>query len=129
MKKLSITCLFLLGVWSLPSWGQQQSLIVGKWSMHQVVRNGEDVTAEHNPAKDRWIEFHADGTFNSDGTPYGPNSGRYELAGENTLYLDSDAGEEDDSNWKYEIKQNQMTWEGLGSEFAREFVIVHSRNP
>jgi len=95
--------------------------------MHQVIQQGKDVSAEPNPNTDRWIEFRADGTFHSDDRPYGPNSGRYTLEALGILFLDSDAGEHDDSRWMYVIEED-ITWQG-GSDWAEAFVIIHHCTP
>jgi hypothetical protein len=43
---------------------------------------------------------------------------------ENTLLLDSDAGPEDDSQWKITIQNDTMRWQGFGSEWADGFYII-----
>jgi hypothetical protein len=100
----------------------------GKWMMWQVIQDGNDVSAEHNPHQERYIIFFEDGTFESGGRPYGLNTGRYEYSPEDgILYLISDAGPEDDSQWKVNLENDTMTWEGLGSEWANRFRIIHRR--
>jgi hypothetical protein len=101
----------------------------GKWMMHQVLQDGEDVTEEHNPQQDRYIIFWEDGIFESGGTPYGSNTGRYTYAPEEgSLFLDSDAGPDDDSRWKVTIEQDTMKWQGVGGEWANRFRIIHHRS-
>ena len=96
--------------------------IIGRWAMVKVSDGGEDVTSEHNPARDRRIEFRADGAFISDGQPFGRNSGRWEFDPmSKVLYLDSDAGEDDDSYWIVRFKDKHMNWQGTRSEFAKRF--------
>ena len=102
----------------------------GKWMMWQVIQDGNDVSAEHNPQAERYIIFYEDGAFESGGRPYGLNTGRYEYSPEDgILYLISDAGPEDDSRWKVTIESDTMTWNGLGSEWANRFRITHRRAP
>ena len=48
--------------------------LVGRWSMDKVLQNDQNVTAEHNPENDRWIQFNSDNTFTSGGTPFGENT-------------------------------------------------------
>ena len=102
--------------------------IIGKWSMEQVKDTDRDVSQLHNPQKDRWIEFHQNGTFVSDGTPYGKNTGRWKIdASLSELYLDSDAGQDDDSYWHIRFYQDVMIWKGRKSDFTTRFTINHKR--
>ncbi len=102
--------------------------ITGKWRMYKVIQNGKDVTSEHNPNNDRFLILKSDSTFESGGAPYGKNTGRYLFSsGDKTLFLDSDAGPEDDSKWKVGISNDTMYWQGYGSEWAGNFELVHLR--
>lgn len=104
----------------------QASDIAGHWMMHAVYQEGRDVTSEHNPEKDRYIIFKEDGTFESGGSPWGKNTGKYTyLAADKSLFLDSDAGEEDDSNWVVSMNGDTLSWRGVGTAWAEEFQIVH----
>lgn len=106
-----------------------ESLLIGRWDMAQVYDGGEDVTAEHNPAGNRWVAFASEGTFISDGDPYGRNAGRwtYDPATQE-LYLDSDAGEGDDSYWIVQVEGDEMHWQGARSAFTKRFEIVHVKH-
>ncbi|MBI1183521.1 hypothetical protein GC194_04585 [bacterium] len=95
--------------------------------MTRITNDGVDVSSEHNPQNDRWIELNADHTFVSDGTPFGRNTGRWSITKEGWLWLDSDAGEADDSYWTYNISGNEMRWQGQKFEFSKHFVIEHIR--
>jgi len=102
--------------------------ITGKWMMHTVYESGNDVTKVHNPDVDRWIEFKSDGSFKSGGTPYGINTGSYNLDPRTLeLFIDSDSGEDDDSRWTVRFEDDRMIWKGLGSERAENFRLVHVR--
>ncbi|WP_163715784.1 lipocalin-like domain-containing protein [Mangrovibacterium lignilyticum] len=102
--------------------------ISGKWMMHQVIQDGQDVTAEHNPHGDRYIILKPDSTFESGGQPFGKNTGKYSFnAGKGTLFLDSDTGPEDDSQWKVTLTKDTMHWQGYGSEWADDFELIHVR--
>lgn len=108
--------------------GALTDALVGRWTMATVVQDGRDVTAEHNPAGDRYVVFHADGTFETGGTPYGRNTGRWTFdEGTQELYLDSDAGEGDDSYWTVTFDGDAMRWQGARSEFTERFVVTHMR--
>ncbi len=122
-----VMVILLLMIGSSSCSAQKKSPLWGKWSMHQVWQHGENVTKQHNPQQDRWIEFSQNGTFRSNGTPYGPNSGGYHIESDGTLFIDSDAGPDDDSRWNYSFKEGHMTWTGVGSEFAKGFVIIYQR--
>ena len=100
------------------------------WKMMQVTSEGEDVTQEHNPNNDRFIQFKPDGTFKSGGTPMGVNTGKYILdINAGTLFLDSDAGEDDDSKWNVQIGSNQMVWTGIGSAWHQNFKLTFEKIP
>ena len=102
--------------------------LVARWEMERVFDNGQEVTSEHNPKGNRWIEFKSDGSFESGGDPYGNNTGTYSLNYElKSLYIDSDVGDDDDSQWIIEIEGDKMTWEGTGAEWAERFKLVHRR--
>ena len=101
----------------------------GKWLMHKVIQNGQDVTAEHNPHNERYIILKEDGSFESGGRPYGKNTGKYVFdSDKHTLFLDSDVGPNDDSQWYVNIKNDTMHWQGYGSEWAEDFQIIQIRS-
>ena len=102
--------------------------LIGKWQMHKVIQSGVDVSEEHNPNNDRIITIYADSTFETNGTPFGKNMGKYKYDNvEMTLFLDSDAGPEDDSQWKVRFSEDTMYWQGFGTEWADEFELIHIR--
>ncbi|RED99414.1 lipocalin family protein [Marinoscillum furvescens] len=119
----TFTLLFIVSLFT----PQNDSTLYGKWIMYKVLEGGEDVTSTHNPEADRFIIFKPNGTFESGGTPYGKNTGKFTFQENNTLYLDSDAGSEDDSYWTWEISGSEMTWTGVGSPRAEQFTIIHRR--
>lgn len=99
----------------------------GKWSMDRVLQNDQNVTAEHNPENDRWIQFKEDKTFTSGGTPFGENSGTWYLKNDNkVLYLDSSV-ENDDSEWDLVIHGDEMQWTGIGDPGKEAFTLIYSR--
>ena len=102
--------------------------LMGQWAMDHVYDSGQDVTDQHNPAGNRWISFIADGSFVPDGDPHGRNAGQW-IFDEQTseLYLDSDAGEGDDSYWIVSFEEEQMRWKGARSDFTARFELVHVR--
>ena len=105
-------------------------MVAGKWWMNTVLDSGNDVTKEEpfNPEGNRWIEFKADGSYNSDGDPYGPNTGNWKLMGSGDsleIFLDSDAGEGDDSYWLLSFEEEQMRWKGSRSSFTERFEIIY----
>jgi len=102
--------------------------IVGQWSMETVFEMGRDVTADHDPSDNRWIAFAVDGTFVSDGDPHGRNTGHWRIHEDTReLFLDSDAGEDDDSYWIVQIEDDSMRWKGTRSAFTERFEIIHAR--
>jgi len=108
--------------------------IIGKWKMIKVKELSEDVTERHNPDKNRWIRFIEDrniergGLFESGRDNVKENSGKWFYdKNENELYLDSDAGEDDDSYWLVTIEGNTMFWKGRKFEFNKRFEIEYER--
>jgi len=96
--------------------------------MYQVLQSGQDVTAEHNPNNERYLILKKDSTFETGGRPFGANTGKYAFDREKkTLFLDSDAGPDDDSYWKVSVKGDTMHWQGYGSEWADHFELIHVR--
>ena len=100
----------------------------GTWAMEKVYDHTTDVTDQHNPQNDRWITFAKDGSFKSGGTPTGENAGQWiYTATNNQLFLDSDAGEGDDSYWLIQIDKDNMNWAGARSSFTERFKLTFSR--
>jgi len=108
--------------------------ISGKWMMVKVLELSEDVTNNHNPGNNRWISFIAE--------PDTPDSWRFESGTgedrentgkwfyntkENVLFLDSDAGEGDDSYWEVSFKADSMYWKGRKFEFNKRFEIFYKK--
>lgn len=111
-----------------PALGPVEAQLVGRWTMERVLDRGDDVTGVHNPAGDRYVVLHADGSFESGGEPYGLNTGRWYFdPGYNELTLDSDLGDADDTFWIVEVEGDRMEWAGVRSETARRFRIVSRR--
>ncbi|MBN7812414.1 hypothetical protein J0A68_15785 [Algoriphagus sp. H41] len=119
-----ILLLFLL------SCGQSDQLdqkIIGTWTMEKVYEYENDVTEKHNPAQDRWIEFKSDGTFVSDGQPFGRNTGRWTADNEaSILYIDSDV-DDDDSEWSVTFDKDLSTWTGIGHPRKENTKLIHKR--
>ena len=108
--------------------------IPGKWKMDKVMEESEDVTQIHNPDNNRWIRFEKQsdivngGLFESGSWDKTENTGKwYYDEKENEMYLDSDAGEDDDSYWSITIKNDTMKWKGRRFEFNKRFEILHTR--
>ena len=101
--------------------------ILGKWYMSKVYELDQDVTAKHNPQNNRWIDFNSNGTFKSGGDPVGENTGKWSIKNDSTLFIDSDAGENDDSYWVLNFDGDNMKWQGAKFEFNKRFIIEHER--
>lgn len=130
MRNLFILYLLLLLI--LTSCQPETSVfdrLIGEWKMEKIIQDSSDVTEEHNPFNERTLIFNSDSTFVSDGRPYGKNTGRWnidESSGE--LFLDSDAGEGDDSYWLVELEnENKMLWKGTRSDFTERFMLIHKK--
>jgi hypothetical protein len=101
--------------------------ITGKWLIYKVIQDGQDVSAEHNPPGERYLIFKIDSSFESGGRPFGGNRGKYTLDENYNLFLDSDAGSDDDSYWNVLVSGDTMYWQGFGSEWAENFQIIQIR--
>ena len=101
-------------------------LIIGKWKMIKVVELSKDVTEKHNPDNNRWISFKEDSTFESGAGEKKDNTGRWSIDNKE-LFLDSDAGENDDSYWEVKFDGNIMDWQGKRFEFNKRFEIIHEK--
>ena len=126
MKKITLVlaAFFIISV----AWSKKpEKKILGTWSMYKVFEYDKDVTEKHNPKNNRWIEFKSDGTFISDGDPFGRNTGRWKVDNKNSiLFIDSDI-EDDDSEWKVSIKGDEMIWTGIGHPRKENTKLVHKR--
>ena len=106
--------------------------IIGKWKMIKVREMSKDVTEQHNPENNRWIRFMPDsvaevkGTFESGRGDSTENTGKWILDGDE-LFIDSDAGQDDDSYWGVTFKNDKMFWMGRRFEFNKRFEIAHER--
>lgn len=96
--------------------------------MVTVLEGNQDITPIHNPDNDRWIEFRKDGTFSSGGGPQGANSGSYQVDNHaNTLFLDSDAGDGDDSNWQLQFRDHLLYMRGIGTNRQEMTTVICER--
>jgi len=92
----------------------------------------KDVTEEHNPGNNRWIKFMPDsaeemkGIFESGRGEDKENTGKW-VINENELFIDSDAGQNDDSYWEISFDADKMYWKGRRFEFNKRFEIVHEK--
>jgi len=95
--------------------------------MDKVYEYDIEVTEKHNPKKERWIEFKTDGSFVSDGEPFGRNTGKWTADNQQmVLFLDS-AVDDDDSEWKVSFTAELMLWTGIGHPRKEETRLVHRR--
>lgn len=129
IKKQFSKTLIIAGLLFLAGCSSQsiENQIVGRWSMDRVLQHDNDVTAEHNPEGDRWIEFFEDKTFKTGGTPYGENTGTWYLKeGGTILYLESSV-ENDDSEWNLTLREDEMQWTGIGDPGKEAYTLIHVR--
>ncbi|MEP7266345.1 MAG: glycoside hydrolase family 43 C-terminal domain-containing protein [Saprospiraceae bacterium] len=89
-------------------------LIIGKWAMLKVYEYETDQSLKHNPNQNRWIQFNKDGTFLSDGDPFGKNTGRWKLDNKDSQLLIDSEVDDDDSEWKINFKKDTLIWTGIG---------------
>ena len=129
-QKLQRAIYFFIVQLMIISCSQNETLernILGKWEMEKVYEYDQDVTSKHNPNNNRWIMFNEDGTFISDGDPFGRNTGRWTTDDENsTIFIDSDV-DDDDSEWKVTLQNNTSIWTGLGQPRKENTKLVFSK--
>ncbi|WP_127122315.1 hypothetical protein [Chryseotalea sanaruensis] len=122
--------ILLLAVMITTSCKQSEKLdvkIIGTWTMEKVYEYDNDVTDNHNPENNRWIEFKTDGSFVSDGAPFGRNTGSWTADNNNSiLYIDSEI-DDDDSEWKVTFDHDQTIWTGIGHPRKENTKLIHKR--
>lgn len=114
----------------IASCGQSEKLgkkIIGTWTIEKVYEYGKDVTNKHNPDKDRWIEFRPNGTFVSDGKPFGPNKGRWTTDDNNFILFIGSEVDDDDSKWKVTFNHDSTSWTGIGHPIKENTKQIHKR--
>ena len=129
MGSIRILILLSLLSWACSPKPTLSEQLMGKWHIHKVVIRGMDVSGEHNPDNDRWICFFHDGNYAGDGGKPGKNSGRYSLDEVTAvLMLDSDAGEDDDTNWIVHFSRDTLVMQGIGTPRQENSFIYAVRN-
>ncbi len=99
--------------------------LLGKWTMEKVYEYGGDSSLKHNPNHNRYFQFNPDGTFISDGDPFGRNTGRWTVDNEKSiLFIDSDV-EDDDSEWNVMMAGDSTIWTGIGHPRKENTKLVH----
>jgi hypothetical protein len=125
--KVILSVMISLALVACQSASTLEERLTGAWTMHQVYEYDADVTEKHNPSGNRWVEFNSDGTFVSDGDPFGQNTGRWKADNETTvLIIDSDV-DDDDSEWNVSFEGNLMIWTGIGHPRKENTRLVHQR--
>jgi hypothetical protein len=128
MKKTTILFFLLFLVLSCSTSETMDKKLIGKWTMEKVYEYDQDVTAKHNPNKNRYLVFNADGSFISDGDPFGRNTGRWSVDMEKSvLHIDSDV-EDDDSEWNVSFNGDETTWTGIGHLRKENTRLVHKKS-
>lgn len=100
--------------------------------MTKVLDRSVDVTKKHNPENNRWIRFIKDekvkngGIFESGQDDKKENTGRWSINGFE-IFIDSDAGDDDDSYWQVIIDGDKMHWIGQRFDFNKRFEIFYKK--
>ncbi len=127
MNKYIISIITLFILVSCVASEKLNKKIIGEWTMEKVYEFDTDVTAKHNPNNNRWIKFNEDGTYISDGDPFGRNTGKWRVNNEKSvLFIDSDV-DGDDSEWNVTLKEDEMIWMGIGQPRKENTRIIHKR--
>ena len=133
LKSLSLIALVTLTFFTFCS--KDKSLagrIIGTWKMSKVLELSENVTEQHNPDNNRWIRFMIDpeiengGIFESGRDNKTENTGKW-FINQVELFIDSDAGDDDDSYWQIVINENKMHWKGKRFDFNKRFEIFYDK--
>jgi hypothetical protein len=128
MKIITTLVFTLLILMSCTSSDTLDKKLIGKWTMEKVYEYDVDQTTKHNPKNNRYVVFNADGTFLSDGDPFGKNTGRWSVDNtKSVLVIDSDV-DDDDSEWKVSIEGDETTWTGMGHPRKENTKLVHKRS-
>lgn len=134
MKK-AIQYIIVIFLLTYISCGEDTSLrgkMEGKWIMTRVLDRSQDVTKYHNPDNNRWIRFIINdnikngGVFESGRGDTTNNTGKWTINGFE-LFIDSDAGDDDDSYWQVIIEGNEMHCIGQRFDFNKRFELFYKR--
>lgn len=126
MTKILVLLVLSVFAFCNTSNAQIKDLVIGTWALDQVMEASDDVTSEHDPHDERWIRFDANGSFESDGRPFGVNTGKWRIdESMNVLYLDSDT-EGNDSEWAVFFKDDEMIWRGVGDARKATFQLFYT---
>lgn len=127
MKLLTFLAIFIFTLLSCQAQVALDKKIIGEWSMEKVYESEQDMTAKHNPKNNRWIKFNEDGTFISDGDPFGRNTGKWKIDNQKgILFIDSDV-DDDDSEWKISFQGNETIWTGIGHPRKESTKLIHRK--
>ncbi|MEL6356369.1 MAG: hypothetical protein AAFQ37_05475 [Bacteroidota bacterium] len=115
-KTFTLAILLVLVFTSCSKTNDLASQLTGKWNMVRVVINGESADQMLNPDGNRWLAFQPTGNFTSGSGKERENGGTYELDPTKAeVFLDSDAGEGDDSRWQVSFSGDTLFMRGVGT--------------
>jgi hypothetical protein len=127
MKSLTFIVIFVLIMLSCHAQEALDKKIIGEWSMEKVYESDKDMTDKHNPKHNRWIKFNEDGSFISDGDPFGRNTGKWKIDNQKSiLFINSDV-DDDDSEWKISFQGNETVWTGIGHPRKESTKLIHRK--
>lgn len=127
MNKFLAFLLFIICLTGCQSKVSLHEKLISKWKIDKVMESSNDVTSQHNPKNNRWISLRDDGSFESDGDPYGHNTGKWVFTEkDSTLFIDSDT-EGDDSTWKIRFDGEKLIMTGVGTPRQQSFQLEFSR--
>ncbi len=126
--KSAIIFLFIALV-SLNGQAQTNEDLIGEWAMESAADVGEDVTAQQDPHNERWIAFQSNGSFKSDGRPFGRDAGQWTYDdASHTLALKSNSGD-NESKWLVHFDGDKLSWRGLGEGNKATMIVTYMRMP
>ncbi|GJM30804.1 MAG: hypothetical protein DHS20C17_34390 [Cyclobacteriaceae bacterium] len=129
MKKFLIGILLVCsGLSSVKDTNNPSHWIIGKWKMVTVLEGNQDISPVLNPDSNRWFQFEIDGNFQSGEGDRRTNTGTYDIDNQNnTLHIDSDAGEDDDSNWRIQFREDLLYMRGIGTNRQEMTTVISQR--
>ena len=87
----------------------------GKWEVIKVTESGQDITSIQGTGASRWIRFNTDGTFESDGKPFGDMRGTYSLdEPSGRILLKRDGYDRSVSVWMVAYEGYDLVFNGAG---------------
>lgn len=125
MRYLILFFLFIFIIKNSFSQNIYISDLYGKWEVEKIFENYEDISNSMDGQANRWIELFNDGTFNSDGYPFGNLSGSFSFdEDQGELSLESRSNRSGIMTWKVNFEDNNLVLTGVGKLSIYKFYLI-----